>query len=208
MAKSATALASGRTQEAHLGTRVGEAEGDQGDTRPTCLPDSARVLYGPERVAERVTGIAKRISGHYSGDEPLLVIALLKGSFIFVSDLVRAMDIPVEIDFMVVSSYGESDRSSGDVQILHDVRTSLRHRHVLIVEDIIDTGATLKRLLPQLRARAPASLEVCTLLHKRSKSSAHIDVRWVCFEAPSDFLVGYGLDFAEAYRQLPLIAAL
>lgn len=172
------------------------------------LPEGSKVLYTADGVRERVRELGRDISAHYRGSSPLLMIGLLKGSFVFLADLARTLDIPVEIEFMVVSSYGERKSSTGEVTILHDARTSLRGRHVLVVEDIIDSGTTLARLVPQLRARDPESLEICSLLHKRRPSAEGCEARWIGFEAPNHFLVGYGLDFAEEYRQLPFIAAI
>lgn len=172
------------------------------------LPENSRVVYSAEGVRKRVAELGSSISEHYRGSEPLLMIGLLKGSFVFLADLARTLDIATEIDFMAVSSYGENKHSSGEVVILHDARTSLRGRHVLVVEDIVDSGTTLMRLMPQLRARGPQSLEVCALLHKRRQCAESCRVRWVGFEAPNDFLVGYGLDYAEDYRHVPFIAAL
>ncbi|HET9948243.1 MAG TPA: hypoxanthine phosphoribosyltransferase, partial [Longimicrobiales bacterium] len=147
------------------------------------------------------------ISAAYAPEERLLVLGLLKGSFVFLADLVRALRIPLHVDFLVASSYGKGTTSSGDVRLLYDPASSLEGRAVLVVEDIIDSGTTLRRLLPRLQARSPAKLEVCTLLQKEAAGRAPL-ARWVGFDAPNEFLVGYGLDHAEDFRHLPYIASL
>ncbi len=172
------------------------------------LPRDHRVLYPESQVRERIAQLGREISDHYRDRGALLVIGLLKGSFIFMADLTRALNVPAQMDFMAVSSYGANNKTSGEVQIHLDVRTPLKDRDVLLVEDIVDSGTTLNRLLPQLRAREPRTLEVCALLRKPGNSGIAEPVRWVGFDAPNDFLVGYGLDLAEQYRQLPFIAAI
>lgn len=139
--------------------------------RADVLSPRHRVVYSQRRVQERVATLGREISDHYRNRGELLIIGLLKGCFVFMADLARALDIPVQLDFMVVSSYGDDRQSSGDVKIQLDARTSLRNRDVLVVEDIVDSGTTLARLMPQLRAREPRSLEVCALLHKRRMSA-------------------------------------
>jgi hypoxanthine phosphoribosyltransferase len=172
-----------------------------------------RIVYSEQQIDERVRAMGQEITDYFSsgdgrlGDGGLLVLGLLKGSFIFLADLVRRIDLPLQVDFLVASSYGSGTVSSGDVQLVYDPKASLAGRSVVIVEDIIDSGNTLKRLLPVLADREPASLDVCTLLHKRLVTLDH-DARWVGFEAPSEFLVGYGLDHAENFRHLPCIAAM
>lgn len=166
-----------------------------------------RVVYSEDEIARRVGELAAEISAHYSADDRLLVLGLLKGSFIFLADLVRRIQRPLQLDFLVASSYGSGTVSSGDLELLYDPGASLRDRSVVIVEDIIDSGHTLQRLIPLLRERGPRSIEVCTLLHKRI-ASLDPDARWVGFDAPRDFLVGYGLDHAEDFRHLPFIASL
>ena len=165
------------------------------------------VVYSAEQVSVRVEALGREITEAYPGNEPLLVLGLLKGSFLFLADLVREIRTPLEVDFLVVSSYRDGTVSSGVVDISYDPATSLAGRNVLVVEDVIDSGTTLARLLPHLRARGPRSVEVCTLLHKRLPSAA-VEPRWVGFDAPNSFLVGYGLDYAEAFRHLPYIASL
>lgn len=166
-----------------------------------------RVVFTTEQLRERVRSLARDISGTFTAEDRLLVIGLLKGSFIFLADLVREITLPLQVDFLVASSYGAAQASSGDVRLLYDPASPLEGRAVLLVEDIVDSGATLKKLLPHLQARAPASVDVCALLHKRT-SSADIEPRWVGFDAPNEFLVGYGLDHAENFRHLPYIASL
>lgn len=167
----------------------------------------ARIAFSAETIAARVTDMGREITAHYPADEPLLVLGLLKGSFIFLADLVREIDRPLHIDFLVAASYGSGKVSSGTLELLYDPRAGFEGRHVLVVEDIIDSGNTLERLLPALAARRPRSLELCSLLHKRL---VHLptEPRWVGFDAPSDFLVGYGLDYSEDFRHLPFIGSL
>jgi hypoxanthine phosphoribosyltransferase len=151
--------------------------------------------------------MGREITEAYGADDDLLVVGLLKGSFIFLADLVRRIDLPLQVDFLVAASYGDSTRSSGDVRLLYDPGASLRNRAVLIVEDIIDSGTTLARVIPLLEERGARSVEVCALLHKRLVTTAR-QARWVGFEAPPEFLVGYGLDYAENFRHLPFIGSL
>ncbi|MEZ4415013.1 MAG: hypoxanthine phosphoribosyltransferase [Gemmatimonadota bacterium] len=167
----------------------------------------ARVVYSEGEIADRVREMGREITAHYPADEDLLVLGLLKGSFIFVADLVRQIDRPLHIDFLVAASYGAAKVSSGQLDLLYDPRATFRDRHVIVVEDIIDSGNTLRRLVPALQARGPRSLEVCALLHKRLVEMP-VAPRWVGFDAPSDFLVGYGLDYSEDFRHLPFIGSL
>ena len=167
----------------------------------------ARVVYSAGEVRERVAELGREIHEALDPDEELLLVGLLKGSFIFMADLARVIPRPVLVDFLRVSSYGSGTVSSGEVRLLYDPETSLKGRSVVIVEDIIDSGATLRRLIPQLEARGPRRLEVCALLHKRI-ASPDPNPRWVGFEAPREFLVGYGLDCGERFRHLPYIGAL
>lgn len=141
-------------------------------------------------------------------DGDLLVLGLLKGSFIFLSDLVREIRRPLQIDFLVAASYGDSTVSSGTVKLVYDPETELRGKHILLVEDIVDTGRTLNRLMDLLQARKPRSLEICALLHKHVAAELRYPTRFVGFDAPNEFLVGYGLDHAENFRHLPYIASL
>lgn len=149
-----------------------------------------------------------RADGQGESDSPgLLVLGLLKGSFIFMADLVRKLSLPVQVDFLVAASYGSGTVSSGDVKLVYDPDTDLTGRDVLIVEDIVDSGHTLNRILPLLQGRGPRSLEVCALLHKK-RVTLDREPRWVGFEAPEEFLVGYGLDHSESLRHLPFIASI
>ena len=170
-------------------------------------PDVDHVVLTEEQIHGRVAELAEEISADY-GDEPLLVIAVLRGAVMFVADLARHMTTPVEIDFMAVSSYGSSTKSSGVVRIIKDLDEAIDERHVLVVEDILDTGLTLKYLLRNLASRGPRTLEVCTLLSKVGKQRVPISCKYVGFEIPDEFVVGYGLDYAERYRNLPYIGVL
>ncbi len=165
------------------------------------------VVFAEDEIAARVRSMGAEISAFYPPGEKLLVLGLLKGSFIFLADLVRALHLPVQVDFLVASSYGSRTVSSGDLRLLYDPSTELADRHVLVVEDIIDSGHTLRYLLPMLEARGPRSLEVCALLHKRI-TTLEPEARWVGFDCPDAFVVGYGLDHAENFRHLPFIGSL
>jgi hypoxanthine phosphoribosyltransferase len=164
-------------------------------------------VYSADEIARRVHELGDEITSAYPQGE-LLVLGLLKGSFIFVSDLVRRIRRPLQIDFLVASSYGDATVSSGNVRLLYDPETRLEGKHLLLTEDIIDSGRTLNRLVDLLRARNPRSLEICALLHKHVASDLRHPVRFVGFDAPTEFLVGYGLDHAENFRHLPYIASL
>ncbi len=166
-----------------------------------------RVIFTREQIARRVAELGESISACYEPGEELLVLGLLKGSFMFVADLVRCIHHPVQVDFIVTSSYGTGMVSSGDVRLLYDPEVSLEGRHVILVDDIIDSGRTMESLVPLIRARGPASLELCTFLHKRREGIAH-EPRWVGFDAPREFVVGYGLDYSENFRHLPHIASI
>lgn len=168
-------------------------------------PSIGRVVLTERQIRERVGELGARITGDYQGRPPLLV-AVLKGAAVFVSDLARAIDLPVEIDFMAVSSYGSSTRTSGVVRLVKDLDSDIAGRHVLIVEDIVDSGLTLNYLRRNLRARDPASLEVCALLVREGADPSELDIRYTGHRIPSDFVIGYGLDVAERYRNLPFIA--
>lgn len=162
-------------------------------------------LISAKAVAARVEGLAREISAFFSGTDKLVVIGLLRGSFIFIADLVREIDLPVEVDFLEVSSYGDSTESSREVRILKDLRGKIEGRDVLVVEDIIDTGHTLTRVLEILQTRQPARLEVCALLDKPSRREVAVRARWIGFEIPDAFVVGYGIDYAQRNRNLPHI---
>lgn len=165
------------------------------------------IVFEPETIAGRVHELGLAITAAYP-DGDLLVLGLLKGSFIFVSDLVREIERPLQVDFIVASSYGRGTKSSGDVNLLYDPETRLEGKHLLIVEDIVDSGNTLRRLLSLLSSRRPRSLAICALLDKADKHGAFAELKFVGFEAPPAFLVGYGLDHAEDFRHLPFIADL
>jgi len=169
--------------------------------------DIAQVLITEEQLRQRVAELGAAISQDYRGKE-LLLIAVLKGSVVFLADLMRQISIPHAIDFMATSSYGAGTESSGVVRILKDLDRPIEGRHVLIVEDIIDTGHTLKYLLKILKARRPASLRICALLDKKERREVEIPVDYVGFEIPNKFVVGYGLDFNEVYRNLPFVGIL
>jgi hypoxanthine phosphoribosyltransferase len=164
-------------------------------------------LYSEEQIRERVRELAGEINSDYKGRNPLLV-GILKGAFVFLSDLAREIDLQMEFDFMAVSSYGSSSRTSGVVRILKDLDTDIQGRDLLVVEDIIDTGLTLNYLIKNLKARGPASLEICALLNKEIANKVRLPVRYVGFTIPDVFVVGYGLDYSERFRNLPYIARL
>lgn len=166
-----------------------------------------RIVYDEAEISERVRQLGREITEYYPDGE-LMVLGLLKGSFIFLGDLVRQIDRPLQVDFIVASSYGSGTTSSGTVRLLYDPLTQLEGRHILVVEDIIDTGTTMRHLLDLLRARGPKSLSVCALLDKGIVDQLPKEIRFIGFTAPKAFLVGYGLDHAEEYRHLPFIADL
>ncbi|HEX6709648.1 MAG TPA: hypoxanthine phosphoribosyltransferase [Rubrobacter sp.] len=171
------------------------------------MPDVKEVLISSEEIEEKVREIGARITEDYSG-EKLLLVGILRGAVVVMSDLMRNIDLPCELDFMDISSYGTGTSSSGVVRILKDLEEDITDRHVLIVEDIIDTGLTLSYLVRSLLARKPASLEICALLSKPSRRRVELDVKYLGFEVPDEFVVGYGLDYAGAYRNLPDICIL
>jgi hypoxanthine phosphoribosyltransferase len=168
-------------------------------------PHLGRTIVSADELRARVEQLGKQITADYADDPPLLV-AVLKGAFMFLSDLAKQIDLPVEFDFMAVSSYGAATRSSGVVRIVKDLEIDLTGRHVLIVEDIIDSGLTLQFLRKNLLARGPRSVEVCALLLKEGLQKVDPDLRYEGFRIPPEFVVGYGLDAAEKYRNLPYIA--
>ena len=166
-----------------------------------------RIVYDAEQIRQRVRELGDAISRAYP-DGRLLVLGLLKGSFIFLGDLVRQITRPLQVDFLVASSYGDAMTSSGDVILVYDPETSLEGKDILLVEDIVDSGRTLNRLMTLLGERRPRSLEICALLHKNIAAELRYPVKFVGFDAPNEFLVGYGLDHAEDFRHLPYIASL
>ncbi|MDP8992815.1 MAG: hypoxanthine phosphoribosyltransferase [Actinomycetota bacterium] len=169
-------------------------------------PNLGPVLISEEDLRSRVAELGRQVTDDYAGRAPLLV-GVLKGAFMFMSDLARAIGLPVEFDFMAVSSYGSATKASGVVRIVKDLDLDLCDRHVLLVEDIVDSGLTLSYLRRNLMARAPASLEVCALLVKEGLQKTEPDFRYVGFRIPPFFVVGYGLDMAERYRNLPYICS-
>ena len=168
-------------------------------------PDLGRVIVDADELQQRVADLGKEITSDFA-DEPPLLVGVLKGAFMFMADLSRSVDLPVEFDFMAVSSYGSSTRTSGVVRIVKDLDIDLTGRRVLIVEDIVDSGLTLSYLRKNLLARGPASLDVCALLVKEGLQRHDPDLRYTGFRIPPVFVVGYGLDAAERYRNLPYIA--
>ena len=169
--------------------------------------EAGQVLVRSEEIQRKVGELGESITRDYKG-EGLLLVGILRGAVVFLSDLMRCLRLPCEIDFMEVSSYGAGTTSSGVVRILKDLEEDITDRHVLIVEDIIDSGLTLSYLRRTLLARKPASLEICALLSKPSRRQVDLEVRYLGFEVPDEFVVGYGIDFAGAYRNLPDIHTL
>lgn len=179
--------------------------------------DIKEVLFTSEQLQARVAELGEQITRDYAqrameptknGAPALLVVSVLRGAAIYMSDLVRHINLPLEMDYMAVSSYGAGVKSSGVVRIIKDLSSDIEGRHVLIAEDILDSGLTLKYLMRVLESRHPASIEIATLLHKKNREQAHIDCSYVGFDCPDEFIVGYGLDYAEKYRNLPYIGVL
>lgn len=169
--------------------------------------DIEKVLYSREEIENKVASLGQQLSKDYAGKKPL-VICILKGAILFMSDIVRKMDIPLEMDFMDISSYGGGTISTGEVRILKDLDTSVKDRDVLVVEDIVDTGRTLKALSELLLQREAKSIKICTLLNKPDRRVEGIDVDYVGFKVPDEFVVGYGMDYAGKYRNLPYVGVL
>jgi hypoxanthine phosphoribosyltransferase len=165
------------------------------------------ILIDEERLSSRIAALGVEISADYDGRD-LLLIGVLKGAVFFMADLMRHLTVPCEVDFMAISSYGDSTDSSGIVRILKDLDINIEGRHVLVVEDIIDSGLTLSYLLRTLESREPTTLEVCALMTKPARREIDVPVRYIGFEIPNRFVVGYGLDFGERYRNLPYVAVL
>lgn len=175
---------------------------------PICMKnDMLKTLYSKQDLEETVARLGREITKDYQGKTPVLV-AVLKGAFIFMADLVRAIEIPCTVDFMVVSSYGKSTQTSGSVKIIKDLDTNIEGKDVIIVEDILDSGITLSNLIRILNQRHPASIKICTLFDKPARHKADIQVDYNGLEVPDEFIVGYGLDYAEIYRNYPEIAVL
>ena len=163
------------------------------------------IMISEAEVMARVDALAADINQHFANTEKLVVIGLLRGSFVFIADLARRLTLPVEIDFIEASSYGDSTSSSREVRILKDLRAPIEGLDVLVVEDIIDTGYTLTHVTKMLKARKPARLEICTLLDKPSRREVKVDAEFIGFEIPDEFVVGYGIDYAQRNRNLPYI---
>ena len=166
-----------------------------------------KILLSEQDIREGIARLAAAVDADYKGEE-LLLVGVLNGALMVMADLSRALHNPITMDWMAISSYGAGTKSSGVVRILKDLDTDIKGKHVLVVEDIIDSGLTLSWLLSNLRQRQPATLEVCTLLRKPDAAKVRIDVKYVGFDIPNEFVVGYGLDFAERYRDLPFIGTL
>ena len=170
--------------------------------------DIAEVVVAEEQIRERTAELAKQVAADYAEVDGLLLVGVLKGAFVFMADFARALDRPVELEFMAVSSYGTRSTSSGVVRILKDLDRDISGRHVLVVEDIVDSGLTLSWLLKYLASRGPASVEVVALLRKPDAVKVEVPVKYVGFDIPNAFVVGYGLDYAERYRELPYVGLL
>ena len=162
-------------------------------------------MISAKAIAARVEALAREITAHFQGCDKLVVVGLLRGSFVFIADLVREIDLPVQVDFLEASSYGDSTHSSREVRILKDLRGEIAGQNVLVVEDIVDTGYTLHHVVNLLKSRDPARLEVCVLLDKPSRREIEAKATWTGFEIPDEFVVGYGIDFAQRNRNLPYI---
>lgn len=171
------------------------------------LEDMKSILISEEEIAKRVKELGKQLTEDYKGKE-LLVVGILKGCMLFLSDLVRTIDLPLTLDFMVVSSYGATTKSSGVVRIVKDLEREIEGKDVLIVEDIVDTGLTLSYLVENFKARNPKSVKVCSLLDKPDRRKAQVDIQYIGFKIPDEFVVGYGLDYGENYRNLPFVCVL
>ncbi|MDO5549051.1 MAG: hypoxanthine phosphoribosyltransferase [Eubacteriales bacterium] len=166
-----------------------------------------KVLFSEEEIAEKVKEIGAQISKDYAGKNPL-IISVLRGSFVFMADLVRAITVPCEVDFLSVSSYGSGTVSSGEVKIVKDFENSVADRHVIVVEDILDSGRTLSYLMNTLRTRGVASLSLCTFLDKPDRRVVPVEVDYCGFQVPDEFIVGYGLDYDQRFRNLPFVGIL
>ena len=169
--------------------------------------DIQEVLFSEQQLADKVAELGARISADYAGKDPLIV-SVLKGSYVFMADLTRRISIPCNVDFMAVSSYGAGTKTTGEVQIIKDIGSKIDGRHLIIVEDILDSGVTLSFLMKVLKARRAASIRLCTLLSKPERRKVDVPVDYLGFEIPDAFVVGYGLDYAEKYRNLPYIGIL
>jgi hypoxanthine phosphoribosyltransferase len=188
------------TDAAHRAT-VARTQEDARDMRP----HHVEPMISEAAIADRVAALAAEIDAAFAGTEKLVLIGLLRGSFVFIADLARKLTLPVEVDFLEVSSYGNATESSREVRVLKDLRGEIAGRDVLVVEDIVDTGHTLAHVEKLLRTRNPRRLETCALLDKPTRREAPVRARWVGFEIPDEFVVGYGIDYAQANRNLPFI---
>jgi hypoxanthine phosphoribosyltransferase len=173
--------------------------------RPAEKPYVIDQMISAKAIAARVEALARDITAHFAGTDKLIVVGLLRGSFVFIADLVREIDLPVEVDFLEASSYGDAMHSSREVRILKDLRGEIAGRDVLVVEDIVDTGFTLHHVKALLASRGPKRLEVCALLDKPTRREVEITATWTGFQIPDEFVVGYGIDFAQRNRNLPYI---
>jgi len=171
------------------------------------LEDIKSIMISEEEISKRVKELGKQLTEDYKGKE-LLVVGILKGCMLFLSDLVRTIELPLTMDFMVVSSYGATTKSSGVVRIIKDLEREIEGKDVLIVEDIVDTGLTLSYLVENFKARNPKSVKVCSLLDKPDRRKAQVDIQYIGFKIPDEFVVGYGLDYGENYRNLPFVCVL
>ena len=171
------------------------------------INDVEKVLLSEQQLTKRIAELGEEITKEYKGKE-IVAICVLKGAILFMADLARAVKVPMALDFMAVSSYGNGTTTSGTVRILKDLDNNIEGKHVLVVEDIIDSGVTLKYLLKNLKSRKPASIKLCTLLNKPERRRVEVDIDYCGFTVPDYFLVGYGLDYAEKYRNLPFIGIL
>jgi hypoxanthine phosphoribosyltransferase len=171
------------------------------------LDDIDHILVSEQQLKDKIADMGRELSQEYAGGE-LVLVGVLKGAIMFIVDLARALDLPVKLDFMAVASYGASTQTSGIVRILKDLDSSIEGKHVLIVEDIIDSGLTLNYIVETLQTRNPASLKVCALLNKPARRQVDVTVDYICFNIPDEFVVGYGLDFNQIYRNLPFVGVL
>lgn len=169
------------------------------------MKHTVEVMFSEQQVQERVRQLGQAITEHYRGSDNLVLVGLLRGSFVFMADLARAIELTHEVDFMTASSYGNTMESTRDVRILKDLDDDIKGKDVLLVEDIIDTGNTLNKVKEILSLREPNSIQICTLLDKPSRREVPVDVQWVGFDIPDEFVVGVGIDYAQKYRHLPYI---
>lgn len=173
----------------------------------TLHPDIERILFSEDQLRQRVIEMGQQITQDYAGKQ-LVVISVLRGAAIFMADLVRAIDLPVEMDYMAISSYGSGAVSSGIVRVLKDITSDIQGKHVIIAEDVVDSGLTLKYTIKSLASHNPADIQVAALVHKDRPDAPKVDCKYIGFEAPNEFIVGYGMDYAERYRNLPYIGIL